>query len=131
MASAHPPSRAATDEATLKELNLAYLAAFMESDVRWYEQHLAPDFICRSSSGATLDKATFLRRTAEGPDLIEFQLHKVRVRLEGDSASIDGTASYVQKDGVAGTCRYTDVYRWAGDQWLVMSASVKRIPRLS
>ena len=114
------------ESAHLRDLNLQYLTACVTGDVDWFAHHLADDFFCRRSDGTAVDKPEFLRRTAEGPDLIEFRLLRVRVRLSGETAAIDGTGAFTLRDGGRGISRYTDVYRRIGGEWKVTSAQVAR-----
>ena len=115
-----------SDESLLRELNDQYLKAYVTADVDWYARHLAEDFVCRKSDGSQLDKPAFLHSTAQGPDVTEYRLLRVRVRLSGDTAAVDGTGMFTLPDGSKGTTRYTDVYRRSGGAWMVISAQIQR-----
>src|SRR5690242_2924924 len=78
----------APDEAALRQLNQGYIDSFMHSDVEWYRQHTTDDFICIESDGTIVDKATFLRDTAKGPGVADYQLVEVKIRVIGDTALI-------------------------------------------
>jgi len=114
------------NEARLRELNEQYLRAYMTADVSWYERHLTDDFLCRRADGTVLDKRQFLNKTAEGPDVTEYRLERVRVRIGGDIAAIDGTGSFTMANGTKGTSRYTDVYRRIDGEWKAVSAEIAR-----
>ena len=114
------------NEARLRELNEQYLRAYMTADVSWYQRHLADEFLCRRADGTVLDKPQFLRKTAEGPDVTEYRLERVRVRVDGEIAAIDGTGSFTLPDGSRGTSRYTDVYRNIDGEWKAVSAEFAR-----
>ena len=116
-----------SDDAMLRELNEQYLRAYMTADVEWCTKRLAESFVCRRSDGSTLDKQEFLRKTAEGPDVTEYRLLRVRVRFSGDTAAVDGTGTYTLPDGSEGTSRYTDTYQRIGGEWLVISAEIERV----
>ena len=116
-----------SDESILLELNDQYLKAYMTADVGWYARQLTEDFVCRKSDGSVLDKQEFLRKTAEGPDVVEYRLVRVRVRFDGDSAAVDGTGAYTLPDGATGISRYTDVYQRIGGEWKVSSAQIERV----
>lgn len=118
-----------SDELTLRQLNEQYLRAFMTADVAWYARHLSDDFICRHSDGRVLPKAAFLESVAQGPDIVELRLTRLRVRLAGDTATVDGTATFVRVDRTEGTSRYTDVYRRTGGEWKAVAAEVSRSAR--
>jgi len=113
-------------ETHLRQLNSQYIDAYLKADVRWYQEHLADDFVCIESSGAVLDKQAFLRGTAQGPDVTDYQLEQVRVRIYGDAALVQATGVFTRKDGSSGKGRYTDVYIRTGKKWKVVSAQINR-----
>ncbi len=115
-----------SNEAILTKLNAQYVDAFMAADVGWYEEHLADDFICIESDGSVLDKARFLRQTADGPDVAAFRLAEVRIRIYGDVALIHATGVFTRRDGTTGTSRYTDVYAKPDGVWQAISAQITR-----
>jgi ketosteroid isomerase-like protein len=115
-----------SDETTLSRLNARYIESFMKADVDWYREHLADDFVCIESNGSVLDKDRFLRKTAEGPDLADYRLAQVQIRLYGDFALVHGMGLFRRRDATTGTSRYTDVYRRVGDGWKVISAQITR-----
>jgi hypothetical protein len=115
-----------TDEARLRELNQEYIDAFMKADVRWYQEHLAEDFVCIESSGTLLDKAAFLRNTAEGPDVVDYKLAQVNVRIYENVALVQGTGVFTRKDGSTGKSLYIDVYARKDKDWKAVSAQITR-----
>jgi ketosteroid isomerase-like protein len=116
-----------SDESTLNRLNARYIESLMKADVDWYREHLADDFVCIEANGTVLDKERFLRKTAEGPDLADYRLAQVQIRLFGDLALVHGTGLFRRRDATTGTSRYTDVYRRVdGDEWKVISAQITR-----
>lgn len=119
-------NRQTPDETRLKQLNVEYVQAFMGGNVRWYEEHLAEDFVCIEPDGSLLNRSEFLRLTAKGPDVSEYRLDRVRVRMYGDMALVQATGLFTRKDGSAGKSRYIDVYVRNGDKWKVVSAQITR-----
>ncbi len=115
-----------TDKCTLERLNEEYVAAFISADVGWYEKHLADDFVCIESDGSLLDKAQFLSNTAKGPDVAEYKLQKVDVRLYGDVGLVQATGLFTRQDGSSGVSRYTDVYAKTSEAWKAVSAQITR-----
>ena len=115
-----------TDKATLERLNKEYIEAYMSADVNWYQGHLADDFVCIESDGSVLDKAQFLSNTAAGPDVADYKLQKVHVRLYGGVALVQASGLFTRKDGSLGVSRYTDVYVQAGEEWKAVSAQITR-----
>ena len=117
------------DDTTLQRLNKEYIAAFMSADVKWYEEHLADDFVCIESDGSVLDKVQFLTNTAKGPDVADYQLEKVNVRIYGGVALVRATGLFTRRDGSRGMSRYTDVYLQTGQGWKAVSAQITRTSR--
>lgn len=115
-----------SDYGVLESLNQKYIEAFMTADVEWYEHHLADDFICIESDGSILNKAEFLKNSAKGPDVMEYKLAKVDVRVYGDAGLVNGKGLFTRRDGSSGVSRYTDVYVRTKDGWKVISAQVTR-----
>ena len=115
-----------SDESVLRQLNDQYIQSLMQADVEWYREHLAEDFLCIESNGSLLDKVQFLRKTAEGPDLADYRLTQVRVRIYGDVALVHGQGLFKRRDATTGTSRYTDIYLRVGSDWKAISAQVTR-----
>jgi ketosteroid isomerase-like protein len=122
----------AADIRTLERLNREYVEAYMSADVNWYEEHLSDDFICVESDGSVLNKTKFLSNTAEGPDVADYKLEQVYVRIYGSAALVRATGVFTRKDGSSGVSQYTDVYVKTGDVWKAVSAQITRqIPALN
>ena len=115
-----------SDESVLRQLNDQYIQSLMRADVEWYREHLAEDFLSIESNGSLLDKVQFLRKTAEGPDLADYRLTQVRVRIYGDVALVHGQGLFKRRDATTGTSRYTDIYLRVGSDWKAISAQVTR-----
>lgn len=115
------------DEKLIRRLNDQYIDAFMKADVGWYQKHLADDFICIESSGAVLEKEEFLRGAAKGPDVADYKLDQVRVRIYGDAALLQATGVFTRRDGSTGKSRYIDVYVRDGKEWKAVSAQITRV----
>src|SRR5262245_35395907 len=48
------------DHATLNDLNHHYIRAVRESDVRWFDANLAPEFVNGNADGSFSDRAAFI-----------------------------------------------------------------------
>ena len=90
------------DQTRLEHLNAEYVRAFMSSDVNWYEEHLVDDFVCIESDGSILNKSQFLSKTAEGPDVADYELQKVSVRIYGGVALVRATGLWTKEDQSSG-----------------------------
>ena len=119
-----------SDLTTLKRLNQEYVDAFMNADVDWYQEHLAEDFVCVESDGSVLNKIQFLTNTVKGPDVIEYKLHEVDVRIYGNAALVRATGVWIKEEGSMGMSRYTDVYIRTNNEWKAVSAQITRTTRM-
>ena len=119
-----------SDEKTLRRLNQEYVDAFMNADVEWYRKHLADDFVVVESDGSVLNKAEFLTNAAKGPDVVDYKLQDVDVRIYGNAALVQATGLWNGKDGTPGISRYIDVYIKTGEGWRTVSAQITRTSRL-
>jgi ketosteroid isomerase-like protein len=115
-----------TREEELKQLNEQYVKASLAGDVEWYRAQLSEDFVCVDSDGSVLDKAGFLKMTAQGSELASYNLDEVHIRFYGDVALVRATGSWVAKDGTPGVSRYTDVYALLDGKWKTVSAQITR-----
>ena len=84
----------ANDVETLEVLNKGYVDAVQNSDVRWFEEHLAEDFLNTNPEGTLADRAGFLARIAKPAGVKGLQPQEVKFRLLGDFAVIHAP-SYV------------------------------------
>ncbi len=113
-------------EEEIRRLNEQYVAAAISGDVEWYRKMLAEEFVCIDSDGSVLDKAAFLRLTAQEPELAEYRLAEVDVRFYGDVALVRCTGHWTAKNGKPGVSRYLDVYVRDDPSWKVVSAQITR-----
>src|SRR5262245_42949704 len=125
----HTQHEDASDTAALERLNQEYVDAFMNADVDWYRRHLADEFVVIESDGSVLNKEQFLRNTVKGPDVIDYKLHEVDVRIYGDTALVRATGVWIREDGSMGMSRYIDVYVKEQTEWKTVSAQITRSAR--
>jgi ketosteroid isomerase-like protein len=110
----------------LQQLNQGYIRSVQSSDVRWFEEHLADDFLNSNPDGSLLDRAGFLALMARPATICDFQAHEVRIRTFADMAIIHGRTTYTKPDGAAESGRYTDVWARRQGRWLCVAAHVTR-----
>ena len=114
-------------EATLRALNEGYVRAAEAADVRWYDEHLAADFLASSVDGSLADKRGFLERIARGGrGSNRYEAVDVRIRLLGEVALIHAGFRYRKPDGSEGSGRYTDIWARRAGRWLCVSAHFNR-----
>ena len=114
------------DTDTLRRLNQNYVRSVQESDVGYFEEALAEDFLSSRPDGALVDRAAFLAQIARPAGISNLEAHDVRIRLLGDTAIIHARTTYTKPDGQAGAGRYTDVWAKKEGRWLCVAAHVTR-----
>ena len=114
------------DRQILLDLNRDYIHSVQNSDVQRFDEILADDFLCTNPDGSLVDRAAFLKQTAEPVTIANLDAHDVNVRILGDFAIIHARTTYTRPDGQAGAGRYTDVWARRDGRWLAVSAHVTR-----
>jgi len=114
------------DLETLQALNRDYINSVQAGDVRRFDEILAEDFLCSNPDGTLIDRAAFLKQTAQPVKISNLQAHDVNVRLMGNFAIIHARTTYTRPDGQPGAGRYTDVWARRAGTWLAVSAHVTR-----
>ena len=117
---------ATSDLDILRELNRGYVRSAEQSDVRWYAENLAEDFLASSVDGSIIDRAQFLARAARPDAGSNAAAQDVRIRLLGEIALIHSGFRYTKRDGTAGSGRYTDVWARRAGRWVCVSAHFNR-----
>jgi ketosteroid isomerase-like protein len=111
---------------TLQELNRDYVRSVLESDVRWFEANLSPDFMNSNPDGTLVGRAAFLKQIAAPCAVSNLREDDVHINVLGDVAIIYARTSYGKPDGKPGAGRYTDVWQLRKGRWLCVSANVSR-----
>ena len=119
-------SAAAGDLATLEELNRHYIRSVSEADVRWFDAHLAEDFVNSNPDCSLVDRAGFLAQIGRGSTVKGLAIEDVRIRVLGEVAIIHARTTYTRADGQPGAGRYTDVWARRQGRWLCVAANVTR-----
>ena len=111
---------------SLEQLNAEYIASVQSSDVRWFEEHLAEDFLNSNPDCSLVDRAGFIAQVAGPAAISNFRCEDVRIRVFGDMAIIHGRTRYTKASGVEAAGRYTDVWAKRKGQWVCVAAHVAR-----
>ncbi len=119
-------STAPSDVELLTALNRDYIHSVQHSDVRRFEEILAPDFLCSNPDGSLVDKRGFLAQTAQPVTIKGLVTENVRVRILGEFAIIHARTRYTTASGEERQGRYTDVWAHRDGVWLAVSAHVTR-----
>jgi ketosteroid isomerase-like protein len=110
----------------LTVLNRDYVASVQNSDVKRFDEILAPDFYCTNPDKSLVDRAAFLKQTAQPVAIRNLREYDVKIRVMGDFAVIHGATSYTTPDGKEAHGRYTDCWARQNGEWLAVSAHVSR-----
>jgi ketosteroid isomerase-like protein len=111
---------------TLQQINSGYMRSVQASDVRWFDEHLAEDFMNSNPDGTFADRTEFLALIGRPCALTNFHAEDVRIRILGDVAIIHGRTVYAKPGGEPGAGRYTDIYARREGRWLCVAAHVTR-----
>ena len=115
-------ANAQRDLDTLTALNRDYTASVQKGDVKRLEELLADDFMCSIPDGSLLDKAEYLKLTAQPVTTSGLVAENVRIRLLGDFAIIHARFASRSADGKQRRGRYTDNYARRDGTWVAVSA---------
>src|SRR3954462_8869956 len=102
-------ANAQRDLETLTALNLDFFTSVQEGDVERFEEILADDFMMSTPDGSLLDKAEFLKLTAQPVTFSGLVAEDVRIRLLGDFAIIHARFDSRSADDKPRRGRYTDI----------------------
>jgi hypothetical protein len=133
-----------SDHDILLALNTDYINSVQHSDVQRFDEILAPEFYCSNPDGSLVDRAAFLRQTAQPVAIKNLRAEDVLIRLfsapdlvrepgstsrdhAADTAIIHARTAYTKPDGSEGGGRYTDVWMRQGGRWRAVSAHVTRL----
>jgi len=115
-----------SDLEALLALNRDYIRSVQTSDVRRFDELLAPDFLCSNPDGSLVDREGFLKQTARPVAISNLAAEDVNIRLFGDVAIIHARTTFTGANGRAAVGRYTDVWTRRDGRWLAISAHVTR-----
>lgn len=131
-----PPAPAADMASTrrdmriLKALNRRFNHNFVCNDVAAHDGLLHPEFRAVAPSGASVDRASYLRHWATGFDpavQVYWDMRDEHIAVFGDTALVTASNRWIRvRDGVEvnGMTRYTDVYLRTRGRWLCVLAQM-------
>lgn len=115
-------ANAQRDLDTLTALNRDFVASVQKGDVKSLGKILADDFMVSTPDGLLLDKAGYLKLTAQPVTISGLVAEDVRIRLLGDFAIIHGRFNSRSADGKQRQGRYTDNYARRDGTWAAVGA---------
>jgi len=115
------------DEQILQTLNTGYVQAFLDSNVAWYDAHLAPEYLVVFGDGTFHDKGSLLAAAVRPvTNMKSFPTVQVTIRRFGSVALIHAENPYERTDGLKGVNRYTDIWHQRDGRWTCIAAHVTR-----
>ena len=114
------------DMQELTALNRDYVDSVQNSDVKRFNEILSEDFYCSNPDKSLVDRAAFLKQTANPVAIRNLKAEDVKIRILGDFAIIHAQTSYTMPDGQEAHGRYTDCWARQDGKWLAVSAHVSR-----
>jgi ketosteroid isomerase-like protein len=118
----HTNANAQRDLETLTALNRDFTSSVQNGDVKRFEEILGDDFMISNPDGSLLDKAEFLKVTAQPVTISGLVTENVRIRLLGDFAIIHARFDSRSADGKPRRGRYTDNWARRDGAWVAVSA---------
>ena len=116
-----------SDHDVLLALNTDYINSVQNSDVKRFDEILSDEFYCSNPDGSLIDRAAFLKQTAQPAAIKNLKAEDVLIRIIDNTAIIHARTRYTKPDGTEGGGRYTDVWMRQGGRWLALSAHVTRL----
>src|SRR5215469_2253156 len=104
----------------LTALNRDFVASVQNSDVRRFDEILAPEFYCSNPDKSLVDHAAFLEQTAKPVAIKNLQAHDVKIRIMGHFAIIHACIQLHHADGQQAHGRYTDCWAKQNGKWLAV-----------
>ena len=83
----------------LTALNLDFVASAQNSDVRRFDEIVAPEFYCSNPDKSLVARAAFLEQTAKPVAIKNLQAHDAKICIMGHFAIIHAATSYTTPDG--------------------------------
>jgi ketosteroid isomerase-like protein len=115
----------ASDLEILTHLNHDYIRSVEESDVHWFDTHLAQDFMNSNPDGSLVDRQGFLKQIARGAGVSDIKAHDVIIRIMGDLAIVHAATTYNAPTGSL-KGRYSDIWSYREKRWQCVAAHVTR-----
>jgi hypothetical protein len=117
----------------LRALNARFIHNFVTNDVPSHDAITHPRFLYISTSGARVDRATYLHQWATGFDpevIVYWDVRDEKIDVYGDCALVRATNKHTRRVGgedVTGMTSYTDTYVREQGRWLCVQAQLTTV----
>lgn len=114
----------------LRALNARFIHNYVTNDVPSHDAILHPDFICLSSNGMRIDRASYLKRWANlfNPEVVIYwDTRDELIAVHGPVALVRATNKHTERyNGVesTGMTNYTDTYLFEHGAWKCLQAQL-------
>lgn len=125
---------ATTDLQQLQQLNAAFIRNFINGDTVAHNEIIHKDFICIQSSGAIVDRDTYMKGWAKGysnGQFSSFGYTDESIRIFGNMALVCSRTVYTKQSGSKGNSVYTDVYIKENGRWRCVQAQITAVADVS
>jgi hypothetical protein len=119
--------------AALRALNRRFIHNFVTNDVTAHDAILHGAFKCITTTGATVDRASYLRYWATGFDpavIVYWDMRDEHITVIDDMALVRAVNRWTRRQGgdeVSGMTLYTDTYVRKDRRWLCVQAQLTAV----
>ena len=125
IASAQAPTKGtAGDRDQILQLERDWTQSFVTMDVAANERIVAGDFLGTEPDGKRITKADIIAEVKTGEALASNHLNEndVTIRFYGETAVVNGSESWKQKNGKSGRFIWTDIFVKRDGKWQVVAS---------
>jgi hypothetical protein len=119
-----PDAGSAGDRAQILQLERDWVQSFVTMDVAANERIVADDFLGTEPDGKRIRKADLIAEMKTEEPLASNHLNEddVTVRFYGQTAVVNGSESWKQRDGKTGRFIWTDIFVKRNGKWQVVAS---------
>jgi ketosteroid isomerase-like protein len=114
-------------ELQLRALNHRFVSPAIDPQGALLEAVVGPDFVFTDADGHWLDRTAFLARRRQATTEVGSRLVQHQVRIFGPVALVHAVTTQLDKLGQPTPWRHTDVHRWTGTAWQLVSVQDTRL----
>ncbi len=125
IASAQAPTKGtAGDRQQILQMERDWTQSFVTMDVAANERIVADDYLGTETNGKRITKADLLAELKSEDALASNRLNEddVTIRFYGQTAVVNGSSSWKQRDGKVGRFVWTDVFVKRNGKWQVVAS---------
>jgi len=114
----------------LRALNARFIHNFVTNDVASHDRLTHPAFVCITSAGARVDRASYLKAWATGFDpehIVYWDYRDEAIDVFGSTALVRSTNKHIVVQGgveTVGMTTYTDIYVEENGEWKCVQAQI-------